>query len=338
VAAFAALALLARRSRAPLAGALFFVGSLFPTLGFFNVYAFIFSYVADHWQYLASIGLIAPACAGLALGSRRLGAGAGWAGAALVAVLAALTWRQAGMYSDMVTFYRTTIEKNPGAWMAHNNLGAYLDDHGLPGSVEEYEAALRVRPDYVPAHYNLGVALLRQGRPAEAVGHLEKALGTGHRDAVHLYLGRALARLHRDTEAEVQFAAAVRLEPDNAAAWFDLGHSLARQRRMGEAASAFATASRLDPGNPEPIFALGDALAFLGRYGEAADAYRRGLALAPDRLEPSDNLGIVLLMGGQVEAAVGEFRSALRRWPDDPGLRRDLQIALKAQSQAPGTQ
>ena len=60
----AALWLIRRRSRAPLAAFLFFAGSLFPTLGFFNLYAFVFSYVADHWQYLPSLGVFAVVAGG----------------------------------------------------------------------------------------------------------------------------------------------------------------------------------------------------------------------------------------------------------------------------------
>ena len=53
-----------RRSRAPLAAALFFVGTLFPVLGFLNVYMFVFSFVADHLQYMACVGVIAIVAAG----------------------------------------------------------------------------------------------------------------------------------------------------------------------------------------------------------------------------------------------------------------------------------
>jgi hypothetical protein len=56
-----------KRSRAPLAALLFFIGTLFPALGFVNVFPFRYSYVADHFQYLASLGIIALAAAGISL-------------------------------------------------------------------------------------------------------------------------------------------------------------------------------------------------------------------------------------------------------------------------------
>ncbi|MGD1030594.1 MAG: tetratricopeptide repeat protein [Opitutaceae bacterium] len=299
LAALAALSVLSRRSRAPLAGALFFGGTLFPTLGFFNVYGFVFSYVADHWQYLASLGLIVPICAGLARAARALALSARRAAAAaLLALLGVLTWRQAGMYSDMETFYRTTIAKNPGAWMAYNNLGTYLLEHHLPGAREEFEAALKLRPDYKPAHFNLGVILLDSGRYEDAVAHLKMASGTLHQDYVHLYLGEALADLQRYPEAAAEYSLHTRLEPGNTAAWFGLGNALAAQEQ----------------------------------YSAAAGAYRRALAIDPHLVDAHNNLGNVLLLTGQVPAAVAEYREALRLRPGDPALQKSLQLALEAQS------
>jgi tetratricopeptide (TPR) repeat protein len=332
IAAFALMAAASRRMRSPMAGALFFVGTLFPTLGFFNVYAFVFSYVADHWQYLACLGAIVPICSGLTVVTRRFGLPARFAAAALLTVLGALTWRQSRMYVDMETFYRTTLEKNPSAWMAHNNLGVYLREQKRPGAEQEFEAALAARPDYIPAHYNLGVALLDAGKPREALAQLQQAAGTQHRDEVHLYLGEALSDLNRDAEAEAQFRIATRLEPENGAAWYGLGNSLARQNKLQEAVRAFARAVQADPKNPELAFALGDGLAAAGQYREATEAYRRGLAFAPERVEAINNLGNALVLSGQAAAAVSEFREALRKRPGDAALEKGLKWALETQA------
>ena len=60
------------KNRGPLAGFLIFTGTLFPVLGFLNVYPFRYSYVADHFQYLAILAIIVPAAAGLTILARRL--------------------------------------------------------------------------------------------------------------------------------------------------------------------------------------------------------------------------------------------------------------------------
>ena len=96
---------LRRRVRAPLAAALFFVGTLFPALGFCNIYPFIFSFVADHFQYLASLGIIVLASAGVALLLGRWGFWGRWPAyclcGVLLTVLATRTWAQCCMYSDI---------------------------------------------------------------------------------------------------------------------------------------------------------------------------------------------------------------------------------------------
>ena len=132
--------LLRGRTRAPLAGFLFFAGTLFPALGFVDAYPFRFSYVADHFQYLASLGVIVPIAAGLTLAAaRQSGAARSLVRAgcvALVGILGVLTWRQSAIYRDAETLYRDTISRNPECWMAHVNLGTELaDQKRLPEAI-----------------------------------------------------------------------------------------------------------------------------------------------------------------------------------------------------------
>ncbi len=171
---------LSRRWRGPLAGLLFFVGALFPVLGFLNVYWFVFSYVADHFQYLASLGIIALAAAGAALllARWRLWNRPGGYAACLVllAILGSLTWRQSRMYSDIETLYRTVIAENPTCYLAYNNLGKLLHECGQADeAVTLFREAIEIKPDHVAAHYNLGNALRDQGHLDEAIAHYTKA-------------------------------------------------------------------------------------------------------------------------------------------------------------------
>jgi hypothetical protein len=116
-AALAVLFAIRGRSRGPLAAALLFAGTLFPALGFINVYPFVYSFVADHFQYLAAaVALSAAAAAAAGVSARMPPAArtaAGCAGECVVALLAFLTFRQCAMYSDAETLWRTTIARNP---------------------------------------------------------------------------------------------------------------------------------------------------------------------------------------------------------------------------------
>ncbi len=279
-----------RRTRAPLAAALFFGGSLFPTLGFFNVYAFLYSYVADHWQYLPALGLIVLAAAGLARALAAPGVPP-FARRALpvlgLAALAGVSFHQSRTFTDLRTFYRVTIERNPAAWMAHNNLGNLLREAGeLAAARGHFEAALQVRPDLFRVHYNLALVLRQQretgaaethlrravalrpqyaeahnqlgsllretGRPAEALRHLFAALQADPLLAdVRNNLGMTLRDLGRNTDAIRQFHGALRLQPGMAAAHLNLALSYAQAGRGGEAATHLREARRLNPRIPD---------------------------------------------------------------------------------------
>ena len=140
-----------RIGRGPAAAALFFVGTLFPVLGFMNAYFMRYSFVCDHWVYLSSLGLIALAAGLVARAAEHLRIRAVLYGFAAVVlpVLAILTWRQCGIYADIETLWRDTLAKNPGAWLAHNNLGIVLWDEGkIQEAVEHCNEALRSSPDF----------------------------------------------------------------------------------------------------------------------------------------------------------------------------------------------
>ncbi|MHB8839121.1 MAG: tetratricopeptide repeat protein, partial [Gemmatimonadaceae bacterium] len=180
LALLAALWSVRHRSRAPLAAFLIFAGVLFPVLGFVDVYPFRYSFVADHFQYQASISLAMLAGAGVAWAGERVASRyTVWAGTAvLLLTLGTLTWRQAGDYRDAETLYRATIAANPSSWMTHHNLGRLVSRRagGLEEAIAHFEIAIALKPDHARAHYSLGVALERVGRGAQAVPHFEAAI------------------------------------------------------------------------------------------------------------------------------------------------------------------
>jgi hypothetical protein len=177
------LVLLARRSRGPLAGFLIFAGTLFPALGFINVYPFLFSFVADHFQYLASIGVIVPCAWGLWSASERVSMGPPGAsrppprdsrGAGIPVVE---TGRVLSRLPRRSTERRS--KGTPAAWLIHFNLAVTLGmapDH-IQEAVREYEATMRLKPDHWRAHNNLASALLKQpGRSGDAIAEYREAL------------------------------------------------------------------------------------------------------------------------------------------------------------------
>ena len=366
LALLAALWLMRRRSRAPLAALLLFCGTLFPVLGFFNVFPFRYSFVADHFQYLASIPVIALFSAAVAGAAKRwpVQSGAAFALPLVLAagLLAIPTWRQSRLYADAGTLYRATIDRNPSCWMAynnlgivragtqgeeavalfeqalrlkpddaeaHNNLGSTLRGIGrLRESIEHLQEAVRLDPNYFDAHYNLGVTLTILGRP-EALIHLQEAvrLNPGSAEA-RSSLGNVLKEAGRVEEALVQYQRAIQLRPEDADARYNLGVILQSMGRS-EAVAQFEEAVRLKPDFAEARNNLGSALQSSGRFEEAETQYREALRLKPGFADVRYNLGNVCQKLGRAEEAVTQYREALRLKPDFAEAHNSLGFALQ---------
>lgn len=292
----------------------YFVALLFPVLGFFSVYFFRYSFVGDHFQYLASMGPLALAGAALA---RWGGRAYPWVAAALVLALGVTTARHTGIFHSNERLWRDTVAKNPQAIMAWLNLAdtmARAERH--EEAIALYRHALTLRPDDPYAHNDLGCALTLIGRPAEAVGFLERAitLKPGHAEA-HNNLGNALRALGRNDEALQQFRRALELKPAYTAALNNLGAELAEAGRPEEALEVFERARALRANDAATLDNLGSALRRLGRFDAALARHREALALKPDFAEAHVNLGRTLVAAGRIEEALPAFARALELKP-----------------------
>jgi tetratricopeptide (TPR) repeat protein len=311
-----------KRWRGPLAGWLLFVGTLVPVLGFLNVYPFIFSFVADHFQYLASLGIIVLAASGIARGLALLQPNGRLAGvslcALLVGTLAVLSWRQSRMYADGVTLYQTTIDRNPDCWMAHNNLGSELLAQGhQQAAMKHFQTALRINPDYAEAHNNLGNALIKAGRYSQAIDELHVALKLAPDFPVALNnLGIAHVRSGRYSEAIEPLERAIRLRPSYAEPHNNLGVALAGIDKIPQAIEQFRQAAQLDPYDVDAHNNLGVLLAASGDSEEAVVHLQQALRLRPDLAETHSYLGDVLLKTGRPQQAIEHYQAALRLDPN----------------------
>lgn len=328
--------------RGPLASFLIFSGTLFPVLGFLNVYPFRFSYVADHFQYLASLGILVPLASMLTLGIPRI---VPWKAATiavevmLLAVLGLLTWRQSGLYHDPETLYRATLARNPDSFVAHLNLGLLLEQKGdpLPETIAEYQAAVRILPEDARAHQDLGHALAQLGgRLPDAIAEYQAAVRIQPRYVVaHNNLGIALAQTPgRLPEAIAEFQTAVELQPGYAHAHMNLGNAWFQGGKLPQAIAEYQAALRIQPDDAKVHDSLGVALMKVGRLPEAIAEYQRALELQPDYADIHNNLGYALSqIPGRMDEAIAEFQAALRLQPDYIQGRINLANVL---SQIPG--
>lgn len=243
-----------RIGRGPLVAMLFFVATLSPLLGFIPLFTFWYTYVADHYQYVASLGPIAL-FAGIAVPWARGHLGPNLA--ALLAllvlgVLGALSFEQSRIYESRETLWRDTIAKHPGSWMAYTNLGRFLlNEERFEESLVAYRGALALRPETFRAHVGMARARLRLGARALALAHLEQAIGIEPDSySARIMLGDFYAHEGDWERAVAEYRETIRIRPRRAQPHYLLGQSLQRLGRDEEARRHLLRALELDPALP----------------------------------------------------------------------------------------
>jgi protein O-mannosyl-transferase len=328
---------------------LFFAATLSPTLGFIMLYTFRYTFVADHYQYVACIGLLALAAAGIttalnSFGKRRSFLEPVICGI-LMLVLGALTWHQARAYRDPETLWRDTVAKNPDSWLAQSNLGRYLMRQGrFQEAMDHYREALRISPNDVDSLVSVGNALFGQGHEDEAADYYRRALQSNpNNPEAHVNLAVILAHRGQVEEAMEHDRKAIENNPNHITAHVNLAVALATRGRYEEAIEHYQQALAVNPSQPLTHINLAIALAALGRTTEAQDHYHRaavavnnhaeGLAqqgrlaqaaaqyaeairLIPNNAEAHCGLGALLAHQGKTTEAREHFAEALRLKPD----------------------
>jgi tetratricopeptide (TPR) repeat protein len=301
-----------RIGRGPATAAFFFIGTLLPVLGFMNAYYMRYSFVCDHWTYLSSLGLIALGAALVARAAEYLHAPAVLYGfmAIVLPVLALFTWQQGALYADHETLWRTTIARNPNAFLAYNNLGVILSGKGqVDEAALNFKKALEIKPDYTDAHYNLGRVLAVQGKMDEAVAHFQKAIDHPDDAKAHYDLGVVLGLRGRLDEGVEQYRKAIAIKPDYADAHGNLANVLAAQGRSDEAVKEYQRTLELVPDSAQAHFRFGQALQAQRNFEAAVREYQKALDIAPGHLPA--HLALAWLLATSPEASLRDGNKAV---------------------------
>lgn len=306
-----------RIGRGPLVAALLYVGTLVPALGFVDIYLMRYSWVADHFQYLASIAAVATFAALVLRLARNRTAAAVACAIPILAGLSVLTWRYERVFRDYISLWSDVVAKNPTAWIGSQNLAAALSDAGRVGEAKQVLARavdLNPRDDF--AHYQFSLIALRCGDPRWAGEIAEAAIRSGL-DSHSTRLALALSQLEmsQTTEAVDNLERAIHYKPDLAIGHFVLSKALTRLGRTDDARNHFDRAVELDPGNPEVCCQLGEALSAKGELQSAEENYRRALERRPDFARVRFNLAQLLATQNRFAESIDELKQVIGAQP-----------------------
>lgn len=332
-----AAALRRRITAGPLVALLCFLVALFPALGFIDVYPMRYSFVADHFQYLAALAPFALVAAAADRLARR------WPRAALhtlvpvatLAALASVTWRQHAAYENLEALWTHTLRRNPAAWIAHNNLAgllAFQKNHAA--ALEHYDAARALYPDSPDILRNRAITLANLGRVRDALADFESAtrLQPNNPELRHA-VGVALLELNRLDDARRELRAALTLRPEFPAAHVALGRLELRVGRAAAAREHLDAARTATPDDPDVALLSARAALLDGQTAAALDALEHLLADHPDALEARRLIIDSLASAGRTDAAIRHARELTTLDRDNPAAFVTLGTLLESAGQ-----
>jgi len=312
----------------------YFLVVVSPFLGFVDEDFWTYSYVEDHLLYLASMGPLALAGAGIARltvlvpsAPERLQP---LLGAAALATLGLLSWQRAWVFQSNETLWMDTVAKNPDCPLARTNLGViYLDRKEFEPALAQFREVLNRHPEHITATMDLGMAYLKMGQLDGAIAQFRKTVETAPSYPMgHYNLGVAFLQKGQLDEARAEFAKALAISPNYAAASNDLAATYLKQGKLDEASAQFQRTLEIAPNFPVAHYNLGLVLLQSGQPARAIEQFQQDLQLSPEHAEAHYQIGTASTQQGQLDEAVRQFEAALQVKPDYLDAHYNLGVAF----------
>ena len=320
----------------------YFLAALIPVLGLVNNTYSYYSFVADHFQYLASMGPLALAGAGMVWIANIIGPPGFYLkslfGAGLLLILGTLSWYRAGAFENEITLWTDTLAKNPTCWLGYNNLGKALSLEGRADeAIADYQKALEIYPNYAMAYFNIGCALAKKGQVDQAIAHYEKALKIDPNYVqAQCNLGFALFTKGQVDESIATFNNVLVKDPDLAEAHYNLGIALIKKGNLDEAKEHFQKTLEIDPRHEGALNNLGAIFFQRGQWDAAIGQFQKAIEVNPDDADTHSNLGLAFFQKGQLDQAIDQFQAVFKINPNDASAHATLGVALMQKGELEG--
>ncbi len=203
------------------------------------------------------------------------------------------------------------IDSHPQPFIRESSLPA-KDEPKCASSARRAHQVARLTPDCADAHYHMGLALYRQGKPVDALTCFHKALAVNPRDAQALYNIGCILRSQGDSQQAIEFfQKALEIDPDHLSAHNNLGASLHATGKIEDAIACFQKALKINPRLADVHINLGRAFREQGQVENAWHCFEKALAIQPDHAVAHYNMGVILYNRGSASEAIARFQKAL---------------------------
>jgi tetratricopeptide (TPR) repeat protein len=333
VVAVIALWMLRRRiGRAPVAVALLYGGMIFPALGFSNVYPMRYSFVANHFAYLALLAPIALVVDVAIRWGQRHQSAMRYASALVVVGLSVLTFRLAAAFRTDHLLWQDTLAKSPDSWIAHASVGAELvGDHQFDQAIQHYQRALELYPHQPDVYTMWGHLLEAQAQPDAAAAKYRQAVEIDPSAITPRYaLAQLLYKRGDLPDALDLYGTILDLNPRLETIRLELAHHLVEFRQYPQAEAQYQQALEINPHTVAGRIDFAEYLYKTGRLPQALELMGHARRIAPPSAKLSNNYGVMLRDAGQLADAAAEFQSAVDLDPKFPEAKLNLATTLEA--------
>jgi len=350
-----------------LVGLFWYLGTLVPVIGLVQVGD---QGMADRYTYIPLIGIFIIVSWGAPDLFKKWHDKKIFLGISAAILLVALSWRtffQLNSWKNGIALFEHAISVTENNYQAHNNLGTAYGSTNVDMAVFHYKAALKIKPDFAMALYNIGTIYKKKGQIDGAINHYLKAIqikpdyfdalnnlgmvfyNKGDYDQAVLYFKRALktdskkadARMNlanvlflrsKPDEAISQYRKILLTDSENADAHYNLAYVLSCQNKINEAVLHYNETLRIDPEYSKAYYDLGNILLSQGKIKEAVTHYAKTIEFSADYVQAYNKLGLILFKQGKFKKADVFFSKALQIDPGASDARANLDILRKRMS------
>ena len=239
-------------------------------------------------------------------------------------------YKAKGELEISIDMFNRAISIKPDYAEVHNNMGlTFLALKKLEDASNSFKTATKYLPNFYAAYYNHAIVQKKMGNLKDAVSNYEKVIKIKPDYAeAHNNLGTLLMDLDKLDSSRKRYEKAIEIKPDFAEAYNNLGNLFKNLGKLEEAVANFQKARNLNPNFAEAHFNHGTALIELGEITSAIKSFNEALSFRPDYAQAHNNLGNAYKQSGNLSAAIKSYEKAISNKDNYAEAQNNLGLAF----------